>query len=227
MQKLLFIVYCTLLSLLIYGCNIEAAAWEDRIDIRHDFNVEKVLRFLHESRQKVTNLQSKSVPGFKEDNSCSCHNYSCECCLHAEVKRIYLNDTVCIKISYLPDELGMEIDLILDGRVLFKRKISVKNPPPICAEIPYVHKLASLCIRVFNISLDQNRLFACMGLEVELDFVIIKEYLLGCFHIPPALYESHHKTNKYFSFRNRALPLPEFKLRDPDVNRKPSYIKLN
>ena len=34
-----------------------------------------------------------SVPGFKEDNSCSCHNYSCECCLHAEVKRIYLNDT--------------------------------------------------------------------------------------------------------------------------------------
>ena len=126
------------------------------------------------------------------------------------------------------NEESIDIDDAFKVSILIYLLIStVKNPPPICAEIPYVHKLASLCIRVFNISLDQNRLFACMGLEVELDFVIIKEYLLGCFHIPPALYESHHKTNKYFSFRNRALPLPEFKLRDPDVNRKPSYIKLN
>jgi len=30
--------------------------------------------------------------------------------------------------------------------------ISVKNPPPICAGIPHIDKLASVCIDIFNVT---------------------------------------------------------------------------
>ena len=59
----------------------------------------------------------------------------------------------------------------------------VRNPPPICAEIPDFHKLGSLCVDFYNITLTQNP-GACVRIEGKLLKVTVEKVDIGCFHIP-------------------------------------------
>jgi len=120
-----------------------------------------------------------------QNSACSCVNYTCRCCLHISSKKLKLNDTVCTALSYLPDELGIEVDLTLDNKILFEEKLSIKNPPPVCAFIPYAKELASICIRLYNISVENKHLSVCVKLELELKHVVVEDYNVGCFKLPP------------------------------------------
>jgi len=117
-------------------------------------------------------------------NSCLCSNYTCGCCYHLEVSKINLNDTACVNITYLVKDYGLEVEVTLDERVVFRKEISAKNPPPICGGIPYVHKLASVCLRLYNLTVYNRTFAACTSLEVEFEGVVLKDFELGCFHIP-------------------------------------------
>ncbi|XP_059178689.1 uncharacterized protein LOC131957884 isoform X2 [Physella acuta] len=130
--------------------------------------------------------------GAEFGDACSCLNYTCGCCLHLEAEKISLNNTGCINITYLPDEYGFEFTFSLDGKILVDRKISVKNPPPICAAIPYVHNLASLCIRFYNLDYKDSKFYGCTAIEAELEGIVVKTFDLGCFQIPPGKKISVH-----------------------------------
>ncbi|CAG5125664.1 unnamed protein product [Candidula unifasciata] len=125
----------------------------------------------------------------KEVNSnstCACVNYTCGCCLQVVVEKISLNETGCLNISYLPDEYGFEFLFTLNGLAIIDEKISVKNPPPVCAAIPYIHQVASLCIRFYNLDYKAKQFSGCADVEIEVERVVLKKYDLGCIHIPPS-----------------------------------------
>ncbi|BFZ15702.1 hypothetical protein BsWGS_18741 [Bradybaena similaris] len=121
----------------------------------------------------------------RANSSCSCVNYTCGCCLQLIVEKISLNETGCLNISYLPDEYGFELLFTLNGKPIIDEKISVKNPPPICASIPYIHQLASLCIRFYNLDYKAKQFSGCADIEIVVEGVPVEKYDLGCFHIPP------------------------------------------
>ncbi|KAH9489921.1 hypothetical protein Btru_036633 [Bulinus truncatus] len=171
-------------------------------------NINSILPTFHE---KIENMKQDSVLGYKEvvdewthdvkkishdyikvvsglsfhGKNCWCSNYTCGCCYNIVVEKISLNDTGCLNITYLVDEYGFEFTFTLNGKVIIDRKISVKNPPPICAAIPYVHNLASLCLRFYNLDFVNKQFTGCADLEAELEGVVVKSLELGCFKIPP------------------------------------------
>ncbi|XP_005090524.1 uncharacterized protein LOC101860221 isoform X2 [Aplysia californica] len=161
-----------------------SAVVEKRGDLRSQQEMVKIVQRAIMFRKDAA--QYGSVPGMSPNNSCACVNYTCGCCLHLEVEKIHLNDTGCVNISYLPEEYGLEVDVTLDGRIVYQKKISAKNPPPVCAPIPYVHKLADLCIRFYNLSVHGKQFSGCADIEFTLEGITVKTFNIGCFQIPPS-----------------------------------------
>ncbi|RUS68594.1 hypothetical protein EGW08_023644 [Elysia chlorotica] len=138
---------------------------------------------LHKSRGlhgiKDRQLQNNSI--------CSCVGSQCGCCVHMEVEAVGLNDTGCVNITYLSKEIGFEFTLSVDGIVIIDKKISVSNPPPLCAAIPYLKKLASACVQFSNLTFQDKRFSGCVSVEIVFAGEVLVNYKFGCFHIPPAL----------------------------------------
>lgn len=156
----------------------------------------KILREVEgsvEVNMKPARQDTYELDDWRLKENCSCQNYSCGCCLHLEVPQISLNDTGCLNITYLVDEYGFEFLFSIDGKIIIDKKVSVKNPPPICAAIPYIHNLASLCVRFYNLDYKEKQFSGCAALEAELEGIVVKKIELGCFKIPPsvALYRTH------------------------------------
>ncbi|KAK6961043.1 hypothetical protein BgiMline_033715, partial [Biomphalaria glabrata] len=151
----------------------------------------EVMDELTHKMKKISNDYHKVVAGVSfRDSNCWCVNYTCGCCYNLVVEQISLNDTGCLNITYLVDEYGFEFTFTLNGKVVIDRKISVKNPPPICAAIPYVHNLASLCLRFYNLDYVDQHFSGCASIEAELEGVVVKTIELGCFRIPPTFNNS-------------------------------------
>jgi hypothetical protein len=111
--------------------------------------------------------------------SCKCTGYTCSCCVNLPILK-----EVCIQVSFIPGNLTLDITLTLNGKVILHTKISGKNPPPICVGIPLFPKLAGICLRLYDIQIQNRRLHACIAIEVKLVFKVIK-LKIGCFNIPP------------------------------------------
>ncbi|GFS23787.1 hypothetical protein ElyMa_005141500 [Elysia marginata] len=122
----------------------------------------------------------------KNSNSaCSCQGMQCGCCLRLQVEKIGLNDTGCVNVTYLSKELGFEFTLSIDGIVLIDKKISVSNPPPLCAAIPYLKKLASACVQFHDLHFHDKQFSGCVSIEIMVATEVLVKYDVGCFHIPP------------------------------------------
>lgn len=63
---------------------------------------------------------------------CDCKNYTCDCCAHLEVKRVKLNETGCVSLKYLPDELGINVVIKLNDLVLYNDTVSGKYLSRFC-----------------------------------------------------------------------------------------------
>lgn len=137
--------------------------------------------FTREYTEVSVNNVAKSV----DKNSCECRGYTCGCCVHAVVEKINLNDTVCVNVSYLPDEYGVSLVLLVNGKEELKEEISVRNPPPLCVALPYLKNEASICIRFRNLTIINKQLRGCVNLEARILHKLIESILLGCFKIPP------------------------------------------
>eukprot|EP00111_Clytia_hemisphaerica_P020305 TCONS_00059833-protein len=139
----------------------------------------------NEPRQTLANyaLRDFQVHLSARDNGCDCHGDSCYCCVHAEVEKIHLNHTVCVVLDYIPDELGLDVKLNIDDVTLFVEKVSLRNPPPLCAGIPHLEKYASVCIDFFNIEWTE-KVGGCIKLDAKLAGITLEEINIGCFFYP-------------------------------------------
>lgn len=122
----------------------------------------------------------------EEANGCSCVGYTCGCCQHLEVDKIGLNDTVCINVKYLDQDYGLEVTLSVDGHVYINASISARNPPPLCAAIPGLKDLASICLQFYNLNVNSTSFSGCMRVVAKLKYVTVDKINIGCFKIPPS-----------------------------------------
>ncbi|XP_022328591.2 uncharacterized protein LOC111127620 [Crassostrea virginica] len=142
-------------------------------------------------------VSSSSVPSIRvfdvkpqnvevEPNGCSCVGYNCGCCQHLEVDRIKLNDTVCINVTYLDQDYGMELTLSVDGHVYINASFSARNPPPLCAALPWLKDVASLCVQFYNLNVTSSSFSGCLRVVAKLKYVTVEKINIGCFKIPPS-----------------------------------------
>eukprot|EP00795_Rhopilema_esculentum_P016737 gene16737-8194_t len=76
---------------------------------------------------------------------------------------------------------GLKLLIIIDGKIILSQEVSVKNPPPICVEVPVLRRLASFCIDFYNITW-HGHVGGCLKLEIKLLYIIEQTYYIGCFH---------------------------------------------
>ncbi|XP_041356145.1 uncharacterized protein LOC121373534 [Gigantopelta aegis] len=131
--------------------------------------------------------QTVDAPAVVDLNSdgCGCVKYDCGCCAHLEVKEIELDDTVCVNVTYLPDQYGILLTVSVNGVVYINHTVSAKNPPALCFGIPYLKKLASLCIKLYDLDIKNHTLSGCARILVRLAGITVEKFDMGCFRIPP------------------------------------------
>uniref|UniRef100_A0A9J2P0P4 DUF4773 domain-containing protein n=1 Tax=Ascaris lumbricoides TaxID=6252 RepID=A0A9J2P0P4_ASCLU len=135
---------------------------------------------------EITQGHATSASPALRDKSriCSCSANGCACCAFLSIEKIHLHDDVCVNLTYIPKDIGVRISFSINNHVVFSEELSVRNPPPICFEVPYLREYASLCIRLINMDFQKRYLTGCVELEAELYHVRIIRVNLGCFNIP-------------------------------------------
>lgn len=161
-----------------------------------------ILGFLYWTSEGVSSY-NYSLSSF-DQYGCSCYKYTCGCCAHLEVPKIYLNDTGCVNITYLPNDYGISFTVTIDNKTVYNETISVHNPPPICFGVPYLKEYASLCIHFYDLQVSTHKLYGCVELEARLHEVVLASYKLGCFHLGHSIVLSRKKSS-----RNGTIYIPK------------------
>ncbi|XP_029644377.1 uncharacterized protein LOC115218615 [Octopus sinensis] len=128
-------------------------------------------------------LNKEAFKGLIETDlqSCVTFNDTWECCKHIYVKSLKINETACIKLSYLREDIGAEVELLWDNKTIYEYSVSVKNPPPVCIGLPQLPEV-KLCVKFYNVTFNKHRFSACVKLEIKAG--IEKKFKLGCFSLP-------------------------------------------
>jgi hypothetical protein len=116
---------------------------------------------------------------------CYCdHKTICACCDHLDIPRFRLNETGCIELIYLPEELGASLILEINNYVLVNKTVSARNPPPLCYNVPDLDNIAQLCVQVYDLDLANKVLTGCARVLAEIEGHDIFKLKIGCFKLP-------------------------------------------
>ncbi|XP_035666455.1 papilin-like [Branchiostoma floridae] len=120
-----------------------------------------------------------------EATGCTCTVRNCGCCADLVVEKVGLNDTGCLNVTYDPDNLAVSILFSLDGKILVNQSLSVRNPPPVCFGVPFLHDYVSLCLKFYDMNYSVAKMSGCAKVQVKLYHVVSEEFDLGCFKLGP------------------------------------------
>ncbi|KAK0041742.1 hypothetical protein Bpfe_028841 [Biomphalaria pfeifferi] len=154
----------------------------DKVDQSNDIFPEMIKELMTEALV-ASNYNLKDLT-FTQNN-CWCRDFTCGCCFQVNLKKIHLKATVCDTITYLPNELGVQATLTINGKIIVNQKISASNRPPICKGISFVNRLAGMCVRFSNLNVRNKHFTGCAELEVQWIRAVVVKVNLGCFKIPP------------------------------------------
>lgn len=59
--------------------------------------------------------------------------------------------------------------------------VTVRNPPAICLNVPYLKKVGKLCVQLYNMNVGKNGLSGCARISLKVAFVKVVKVNLGCF----------------------------------------------
>ncbi|GFR04297.1 DUF4773 domain-containing protein [Trichonephila clavata] len=115
-------------------------------------------------------------------SGCQCVKFECECCLVMDVPEIKLDNMICLQTAYLSKEYGVSVALTMDDKILIKKSVSARNPPPICLPIPFLKKYVHLCLTAYNLSISGSNFGACAKLDLFIWYLCkLGNFQIGCF----------------------------------------------
>ncbi|XP_075259436.1 uncharacterized protein LOC142351197 [Convolutriloba macropyga] len=147
------------------------------------------------SEQEPNLLPVKSSPECEQDDPvtfyeqaklsshyCTCSGDICKCCVDIKQEKLGLNDTLCVDVEYLKNDLGIKMAMTWGGRDIISEEVSARNPPPICAAIPIpkLEKVLRACVRLHNISISSTLFETCMSVKLEVAMVTVLNAEIGC-----------------------------------------------
>jgi len=131
-----------------------------------------------------TAIARNNKNGSDTNEECVCASHNCGCCQHVTIRKIHLDDTACVNVSYISEDIGLRLTLSVDNHIYYSKELSVRNPPPACFEVPHLRAYASLCMRLYNVSVSEKSISGCTEIEAKLYHIKVAREKLGCFRIP-------------------------------------------
>lgn len=174
---LLFVIVAVIVVSLAYFLRTSHQEKDDQVQQIHCFAQEYDAEIL---RRHLVTL----------NGGCSCVGASCECCVTLPL----IHKRVCADLKYLRKDAEIEFAIIIDGRTVITRTISVKDPVSLCVDIPMMKYMANLCVELYNVNIE-NGFSACVRGVVKVAFFEILKIKFGCLTIPFAENELMQETD--------------------------------
>ncbi len=77
----------------------------------------------------------------------------------------------------------MQVSFDIDGYVLYNNSISVRNPPEICMDVPYLKSAASVCLKFYDMVFSRSGVSGCIEMVARLASIKLNKIKLGCFDL--------------------------------------------
>uniref|UniRef100_A0A2C9GR39 Uncharacterized protein n=1 Tax=Anopheles arabiensis TaxID=7173 RepID=A0A2C9GR39_ANOAR len=187
-EQVLMAVACCLLPALLLnvhsggGGGADALATVDTSDATeqsfgHDWEpssaaeLRAVLRSFARSKEEadVPEPAGKQLPTFSSAplgsaTPCKCLHGICSCCLvHFSLAGVFSMNG-CANLTYIPEDFAFEFRMIFNNRVLSKRRISGKNPKPICVHPPRFDFI-EVCANFYDVYFVGRNMHVCMEMN--------------------------------------------------------------
>ncbi|VVC34255.1 Domain of unknown function DUF4773 [Cinara cedri] len=115
---------------------------------------------------------------------CSCQSLSCGCCAQFNVRLFNYNKKGCMNFTYEPLDFAIRGNLYMDNESLYEYKMSAKNPPPACLQVPvpYIPSM-DVCMKMFDIYTPGRNLHACVNFLTRVEHAEVLVLEFDCFVI--------------------------------------------
>lgn len=122
----------------------------------------------------MTSLQSKQLPPLSANplapisnvlvnrTPCTCQNGFCGCCTGLFLST--WGSRGCMNLTYIPEDFAFEFKMLMNNNVLYKNKITGKNPRPICVEpprFPYIE----VCANFYDVYFVGRNIHVCLEMN--------------------------------------------------------------
>eukprot|EP00051_Salpingoeca_urceolata_P018664 m.264129 g.264129 ORF g.264129 m.264129 type:complete len:228 (+) comp19247_c6_seq9:4639-5322(+) len=135
------------------------------------------------SMSSANPLSAAAVVGSGNGTGCSCLGNDCGCCAEVHIPEIHIDGDICANVTYLPKDVGFSITVSYNNLILINKTVSLEDPK-FCFGIPYLKKLASICVDITDVQLSAKNVSGCVDIAFKLLDVTVEDLKLGCFHIP-------------------------------------------
>ncbi|XP_041975753.1 uncharacterized protein LOC121730676 [Aricia agestis] len=103
---------------------------------------------------------------------CECEETRCVCCTGIRIQTFNFDRRTCAILTYEPEDSTIDIEAKFNDVTVMKNTYSTRNPPPFCIPIPIPYLppgLVDTCIRIFDISIVDEKLHACLDMDTRID----------------------------------------------------------
>ncbi|RVE54435.1 hypothetical protein evm_000920 [Chilo suppressalis] len=103
---------------------------------------------------------------------CKCDGLQCRCCTGIRINTFNFDRKTCAHLTYEPTNSTIELEVRMNNDSVYRNLFSARNPPPFCLPIPVPYLppgLVDMCIRLFDITIVQQKLHVCMDMDTRVD----------------------------------------------------------
>lgn len=90
---------------------------------------------------------------------CACTNGVCGCCTGMLLQTF--NSKGCMNITYIPEEFAFDLKMSMNDRVLYKNRVSGRNPAPVCIRPPRF-QFIEVCASFYDIHFIGRNMHICL-----------------------------------------------------------------
>lgn len=90
---------------------------------------------------------------------CECNNGVCGCCTGMLITA--LRQFGCMNITYSPEDFSFELKMIMNDAVLYKSRVTGRNPPPVCVRMPRLGFI-KLCASFYDLYFVGRNMHVCL-----------------------------------------------------------------
>lgn len=93
---------------------------------------------------------------------CECDNGVCGCCTGMLFSA--LRQMGCLNITYHPDDFSFEFKMLMNNAVLYKNRVTGRNPPPVCVRVPRLNFI-KMCASFYDLHFIGRNMHVCMEMS--------------------------------------------------------------
>lgn len=112
---------------------------------------------------------------------CDCQKGICGCCTGMLFSA--LRQVGCMNITYHPDDFSFEFKMLMNNAVLYKNRVTGRNPPPVCVRMPRF-SFVKVCASFFDLHFIGRNMHVCLEMSAFFqESEIFNRYLCKSFWI--------------------------------------------